>query len=75
MSQPVFDHCLCQSKNIQAYFDAELDPAMQQLVERHIDECPVCDAELGALQRLQTLIGLAFRNHAGLTPLVQWHRL
>jgi len=28
MSQPVSDHYLCQSKNIQAYFDDELDSPM-----------------------------------------------
>lgn len=72
MSQPVSDHCLCQSQNIQAYFDHELDPAMHKLVERHIHECPVCDSELGALQRLQALIGLAFRSRSVFTPALYW---
>ncbi|MCU1263921.1 MAG: hypothetical protein JWM21_239 [Acidobacteria bacterium] len=70
MSEPFADHQLCQSKNIQAYFDDELDSTMHLLVERHIGECPVCNAELGALQRLQALVGLAFRGQAGLSPVM-----
>ena len=73
MSQPVPDHYLCQSKNIQAYFDHELDSVMHLLVGRHIGACPVCDAELGALQRLQALITLAFNSRTGLAPVLQWH--
>ena len=64
---------LCQSKNVQAYFDDELDSAMRLSVEQHIAECVVCDSELNALQRLQVLIGLAFSDRAGMTSVLQWH--
>jgi len=53
------DYSLCQSKIIQAYFDDELDPAVHLLVERHLIQCPVCNAELSGLYRLQALLELA----------------
>jgi hypothetical protein len=73
MSHSSADLYLCQSKNVQAYFDDELDSAMHLSVEHHIAECLVCNSELNALQRLQALIGLAFRDCGGMTPALQWH--
>jgi anti-sigma factor RsiW len=71
MSQRVSDHSLCQTKNIQAYFDDELDSTMRLLVERHLGACPDCEAELAALERLQALIGLAYNGRAGIVPVLQ----
>ena len=73
MNHSSADLDLCQSKNVQAYFDDELDSAMRLSVEHHIAECVVCDSELNALQRLQALIGLAFSDRAAITPALQWH--
>ena len=63
----------CQSKNVQAYFDDELDSARRLSVEQHIAECVVCNSELNGLLHLQALIGLAFSDRDAMTSVLQWH--
>ena len=73
MNHSTADLDLCQSQNVQAYFDDELDSAMQLSIEHHIAGCVVCNSELNALQRLQALIALAFSDPAATAPALQWH--
>ena len=71
-------HCgqkLCQSQNVQAYFDNELDIAMYSLMRGHLSECKVCTAELRALQHLHELMGLAFGFTSDLTLALQCYSL
>ncbi|MFN2492843.1 MAG: anti-sigma factor [Pyrinomonadaceae bacterium] len=42
---------ICETEQIAAYIDGELDPALQSAVEDHIRQCSACAAELHA-QRL-----------------------
>jgi anti-sigma factor RsiW len=42
---------LCESDNIAAYIDGDLDPALRSALEEHIKDCPQCASELQA-QRL-----------------------
>jgi anti-sigma factor RsiW len=39
-----------------AYHDGELSPSRRQLVEKHLQDCPSCNAELQMLQGLSTLL-------------------
>lgn len=66
---------LCQSENVQTYFDDELDPTMHELMKQHISECSVCSAELRALGHLQTLVGLAYGFTSDLTQALQRYSL
>ena len=40
----------CQSENIAAYVEGELDPAVREELEKHFAECSSCAAELRAQQ-------------------------
>jgi hypothetical protein len=62
---------LCQSKNVQAYFDDELLPMTHDLMKSHIAGCSTCAAELRALGQLQALFGLAFGLTSDLTVSLQ----
>ena len=50
---------ICQSKNVQAFFDGELDSEKNLLVEQHLSECAACNQELAAIRRLQLLVRMA----------------
>lgn len=39
-----------------AYHDGELTPARQRLVEKHLQDCATCRAELDAIQELSSLL-------------------
>jgi anti-sigma factor RsiW len=39
-----------------AYHDGELTPARQRLVEKHLQDCSTCRAELDAIQELSSLL-------------------
>ena len=75
MSQPNSSTQLCQSQNVQAYFDNELDVAMYSLMRDHLAECSVCKAELRSLRHLDALLGLAFGFTSDLTAALQRHSL
>jgi anti-sigma factor RsiW len=75
MSHPNTNAKLCQSKNVQAFFDDELEPAMQDPMRTHIAECSVCAAEVRALRHLQALVGLAFGLTSDLTTALQRYPL
>jgi anti-sigma factor RsiW len=36
----------CQTENIAAYIDGDLEPALRSALEEHVKECANCDAEL-----------------------------
>ena len=75
MSQQNSSTQLCQSQNVQAYFDNEMDAAMRLLMCEHVVECTVCRAELKALRHLHALMGLAFGFTADLTGTLQRYSL
>jgi anti-sigma factor RsiW len=50
---------ICQSKNVQAFFDDELDSEKKLLVEQHLSECAACNHELKAIRSLQLLVRMA----------------
>jgi len=50
---------ICQSKNVQAFFDGELDSSNCLQFEQHLSECAPCNHELRAIQTLQVLVRLA----------------
>ena len=60
MNEEITADYLCQSLNIQDYFLGETDPTMRLLLEKHLNECDECVADLIGLQRLRALLRLAF---------------
>lgn len=75
MSQQNSNTHLCQSQNVQAYFDNELDAAMYSLMRAHVADCRVCKAELRSLRHLHALMGLAFGFTSDLTLALQGYSL
>lgn len=75
MSQQNSGTQICQSQNVQAYFDNELDGAMYSRMKSHIDDCKACKAELRALRHLHALMGLAFGFTSDLTIALQRYSL
>ena len=75
MRQQTSDDRLCQSTNVQSFFDSELDVAMRPAMRAHIAECNVCAAELRGLQQLQSLMEMAFGFTSDLTLALQRHAL
>jgi len=73
MSEQLTD--LCQSKNVQAYFDNELLPMTHDLMKSHIATCRTCSAELQALGQLKELFNLAFGLTSDLTLVLQKYSL
>jgi len=53
---------ICQSKNVQAFFDGELDSEKKLLVEQHLSECTACNHELKAIRSLQLLVRMALSS-------------
>jgi len=45
------DHSACETENIAAYIDGELEPARRVALEKHVEQCGRCASELQA-QRL-----------------------
>jgi anti-sigma factor RsiW len=39
---------ICQTENIAAYIDGDLDPALSSVLEEHLKHCPTCASELQA---------------------------
>ena len=62
MNEEITAHYLCQTLNIQDYFHGEMDLTMRLLLEKHLNECDECVAELIGLQRLRALLRLAFSD-------------
>jgi hypothetical protein len=75
MSQQNSGTQLCQSQNVQTFFDNEMEAAMDSLMREHIADCSVCSAELRALRHLHALMGLAFGFTADLTQAIQRYSL
>ena len=75
MSQQNSDAQLCQSQNVQAYFDNEMDATMYSMMRTHVADCSVCTAELRALNHLHALMGLAFGFTSDLTQTLQRYSL
>lgn len=46
-----------QASRVSAYHDGELSPAVRGELERHLQGCSACAAELGRLRRLSGLAG------------------
>jgi len=59
MSYSNSNNDICQSKNVQAFFDGEIDPSKGLQFEQHLSECAACNQELRAIQTLQVLVSLA----------------
>lgn len=55
-------HSDCQSEEIAAYLDGELDASAVALFEQHLKECAVCAAELQEQQRLLWTLDFALGN-------------
>jgi Putative zinc-finger len=75
MSQQHSSKQICQSQNVQAYFDNELDAALYSLMREHVADCRVCKAELRSLGHLHALMGLAFGFTSDLTVALQRYSL
>ncbi|HXD34328.1 MAG TPA: hypothetical protein VN643_24635 [Pyrinomonadaceae bacterium] len=75
MSQQNSGEHLCQSLNVQAYFDNEMGVATYSRMTAHIAECSVCKSELRALRHLHALLGLAFGFTSDLTQALQRYSL
>lgn len=74
MNKAITADYLCQSLNVQDYFLGETDPTMRLILEKHLNECNECTAELIGLQRLQALLRLAFgapSDFEGLRPRIR----
>ena len=56
----------CQSDQIAAYLDGELDECVRLLLEGHIKECSRCRADLVEQQRLLCALDSAFLDEANL---------
>jgi len=50
----------CESDQIGAYLDGELDECARNLLEEHVKECCICRADLAEQQRLLCALDLAF---------------
>lgn len=59
----------CQSEEIAAYLDGELDSVLRQLFEEHLKECPSCASSLEEQKRLLCMLDFALGNSGGQTSL------
>ena len=75
MSQQSLSTQICQSENVQAYFDNEMGVLMYSLMRDHVAQCSVCSCELRALRHLNALMGLAFGLTTDLTSALQRYSL
>lgn len=75
MSRPNSNDKQCQSKNVQEFFDNEMDASTHALMRAHIAECAVCAAELKALEHLHSLMRLALGFTSDLTGTLQRYSL
>src|SRR5690242_19408276 len=56
----------CESDQIGAYLDGELDECARNLLEAHIKECAICHDDLAEQQRLLCALDLAFLSGSDL---------
>jgi hypothetical protein len=59
----------CQSEDIAAYLDGELDSVVRHLFEEHLKECPSCALTLEEQKRLLRMLDFALGNGGGETGL------
>jgi predicted anti-sigma-YlaC factor YlaD len=59
------NHSACQSEEIAAYLDGELDSVLRQLFEEHLKECPSCATSLEEQKRLLRMLDFALGNGGG----------
>lgn len=59
------DAAACQSEEIAAYLDGELDAPAVVLFERHLEECAACAEELQQQRRLLCTLDFALGGRAG----------
>jgi predicted anti-sigma-YlaC factor YlaD len=55
----------CQSEEIAAYLDGELDSVVRQLFEEHLKECPSCTSNLEEQKRLLCMLDFALGGGSG----------
>ncbi|MGA3066677.1 MAG: zf-HC2 domain-containing protein [Tepidisphaeraceae bacterium] len=65
----------CEFQNsLMAYSDGQLDEPSRAQVERHLQECPACAAELAQLRALSRNVGAVLAAQPGLSQIAR-HRL
>ena len=59
MTDETVHHSACQSEEIAAYLDGELDSVVRQLFEEHLKECRSCASSLEEQKRLLCMLDFA----------------
>jgi RNA polymerase sigma-70 factor (ECF subfamily) len=63
-----------QSEKVSAYHDGEMPAALRQEMERHLEQCPRCQAELEELRELSASLGTLPIPQASPAVLARMHR-